>query len=246
MNGRHLLLDSPAMGRRVHLWTFGHAGAPLVVFPSNAGVAHEWQKGGMIDAIAPLLAAGRVKVYCPETNVSRTFSGRDGVHARIAEHGAYERFVLETLVPFARDDCRARHDTVTAAGCSMGALYASLFTLKHPEHFGRALCLSGRYRASSHFRGSSDALYFNDPLAFLPNLDGPALDRVRRRVHLTAVVGRGPHESGCIAETAEFGTWLARKDIPHHVAFWGHDSAHDYVWWRRQAAHYLAQLFPPR
>jgi esterase/lipase superfamily enzyme len=243
MNGRHSLLDSPAMGRRVHLWIFGDVGAPLVVFPSNAGVAHEWHKGGMIDAIAPLITARRVKVYCPESNVSRTFSGSGSVHARMAEHRAYERFVLDTLLPFVRKDCGVRHETVTVAGCSMGALYASLFVLKHPEHFGRALCLSGRYRSSSLFHGSSDDLYFNDPLAFLPNLAGPALDRVRSQVHFTIVVGRGPHEAGCIAETAEFGSWLARKKIPHHVAFWGHDSAHHYTWWRRQALHYLAQLF---
>lgn len=247
MEGSHQLLDSPAMGRRVHLWTFGDAGRPLVVFPSNAGVAHEWQKAGMINAIAPLIAARRVKVYCPETNVSRSFSGKGhSVDERMAEHRAYERFVLETLAPFIHRDCHARHETIVTTGCSMGALYASLFVLKHPEEFGQALCLSGRYRASAMFRRgtSSTDLYYNDPLAFVPNLAGDPLWRVRRQAHLTLVVGRGPHEEGCIPETAEFGTWLARKEIPHHVAFWGHDSAHNYTWWRRQAWHYLSQIFP--
>jgi esterase/lipase superfamily enzyme len=244
MTARHLLLDSPALGRRVHLWCFGEVGAPLVVFPSNAGVAHEWQRAGMIDALGPLLAAGRVKVYCPETNVSRSFSGDGSLDARMAQHHAYERFVLDTLVPFVRDDCALPHATMTATGCSVGALYAALFTLKHPETFTRALCLSGRYRASRFFGGAhSEDLYFNDPLAFVPNLSGAALERVRARVHVTAVVGRGAHEAGCIPETAEFGAWLARKEIPHHVAFWGADSRHDYDWWRRQAAHYLGQMF---
>jgi esterase/lipase superfamily enzyme len=118
-----------------------------------------------------------------------------------------------------------------------------LFTLKHPETFEQALCLSGRYRASSMFNRSNDDLYFNDPLAFLPNLSGGALEHVRRRVHLTVVVGRGAHEEGCIRETAEFGGWLQKKSIPHHLAFWGEDSRHDYTWWRRQALHYLNQLF---
>jgi esterase/lipase superfamily enzyme len=246
MNSRHMLLDSPTMGRRVHLWTFGDVGAPLVVFPSNAGVAHEWQKGGMIDAIAPLIAARRVKVYCPETNVSRSFTADGSTAQRMAAHGAYERFVLDTLVPFVHDDCRAPHDTVVTTGCSMGALYASLFVLKHPERFGQALCLSGRYRTSTLFDHANDDVYFNDPLAFVPNLSGAALERVRRRAHIIAVVGRGAHEAGCIRETAEFGAALQKKAIPNHVAFWGHDSAHDYTWWRRQAVHYLAQLFPPR
>ena len=41
MTARHLMLPSPAMGRRVHLWCYGETGRPLLVFPSAAGIAHE-------------------------------------------------------------------------------------------------------------------------------------------------------------------------------------------------------------
>ena len=124
---------------------------------------------------------------------------------------------METLVPFIQEDCQSRDLPLVATGCSVWALYASLFVLKHPETFSRALCLSGRYRASKFF-GFPDHpdVYFNDPLAFLPNLDGIALERVRRQAHLTVVVGQGAHEHSCITETAELGTWLKRKRIP----FW--------------------------
>jgi esterase/lipase superfamily enzyme len=244
MTARHVLLESPQLGRRVHVWAFGEVGRPLIVFPSSAGVAHEWQKAGMIDALGPLLAAGRMKIYCPETNVSRSFSGEGSIDLRMREHRAYERFVLETLVPWIREDCRSPHATMVATGCSVGALYASNFVLKHPETFERALCLSGRYRTSKLFGGlSSDAVYFDDPLAFVPNLHGAALERVRRNAHLTVVVGRGAHEGGCITETAELGGWLREKGIPNHVAFWGEDSRHEYGWWRKQAFHYLRQMF---
>jgi esterase/lipase superfamily enzyme len=244
MSSRHILLDSPSLGRRVHLWAFGDVGRPLLVFPSSAGVAHEWQRAGMIDALSPLLAAGRVKIYCPESNVSRSFSGDGGVDERMAHHHAYERFVLETLVPFIRDDCRSPHATMVTTGCSVGALYAANFVLKYPEVFPQGLCLSGRYRLSRFFdEPATPDVYFNDPLAFVPNLHGADLERVRRNAHLIAVVGRGAHEGGCITETAELGTWLHRKQIPHHLAFWGTDSRHDYRWWARQATHYLSQLF---
>lgn len=244
MSARHLLLDSPSLGRKAHIWCFGHMGRPLVVFPSNAGVAHEWQRSGMIDALGPLLRDGRIKIYCPETNVSRSFSGQGPLEERVGQLRAYERFVLETLVPFIEEDCRTRQIPITASGCSVGALYSSLFVLKHPETFQRALCLSGRYRASKFF-GYPDHpdVYFNDPLAFVPNLHGDALARVRSNAHLTIVVGRGAHEHGCIPETAEMGRWLHDKGIPHHVAFWGADSAHTYPWWQRQAFHYLRQMF---
>ncbi len=244
MSAKHRLLDSPALGRRVHLWTFGEVGRPLVVFPSNAGVAHEWRESGMIDALAPLLSRGRLKIYCPESNVSRSFSGTGSMTQRMAHHAAYESFVLHTLVPFIREDCHMPRAELVATGCSVGALYSAIFVLKHPEIFSRALCLSGRYRTSVFFGGSSNAdVYLNDPLAFVPNLRGAALDRVRHRAHLTVVVGRGAHEQGCIPETAELGAVLKRKHIPHHLAFWGRDSSHTYPWWQRQARHYLTQMF---
>jgi esterase/lipase superfamily enzyme len=243
MTARHRLLESPDLGRRVHLWTFGVMGQPVIVFPSNAGVAHEWDHGGMIDALGPLLAAGRIKIYCPETNVSKSFSGAGNVSHRMAHHRAYERFVLSTLVPFIREDCRMPRVRMVVTGCSVGALYSSIFTLKYPEIFKSALCLSGRYRTSWFFDGqSNEDLYFNDPFAFLPNLRGNELQRVRHHAHLTVVVGRGAHEEGCIPETLEFGQLLEQKGIPHHLALWGTDSSHTYPWWQKQARHYLSQL----
>jgi len=243
MTARHILLESPALGRRAHVWCFGDVGRPVIVFPSNAGVAHEWQQSGMVDALGPLLADGRIKLYCPESNISQTFTAQGPLHHRMQRHSLYERFILETLVPFIRQDCHDPHARMYATGCSMGALYSSLFALKFPEVFRGALCMSGRYRGASIVAGGySDDVYFNDPLAFVPNLSGGALHQVRSKTHITLVVGRGPFENSCIPETLELGGWLKNKGIPNHIGVWGDDSRHDYVWWKRQVAHYLPQL----
>lgn len=168
MSAKHRLLESPSLGRRVHLWSFGEVGQPVIVFPSNAGVAHEWRESGMIDALSPLLKAGKIKIYCPETNVSKSFSGTGSMTQRMAHHAAYESFVMGTLVPFIREDCRMPRVRMVATGCSVGALYSSIFVLKHPEIFAQALCLSGRYRTSRFFDGNSNHdVYMNDPLAFV-------------------------------------------------------------------------------
>ena len=63
MNGRHVMVDSPEMGRKVHVWCFGYFGMPVVVFPSVAGFAHEWKVQGMIETLQPLLQAGKIKNY---------------------------------------------------------------------------------------------------------------------------------------------------------------------------------------
>jgi hypothetical protein len=41
----------------MHTWTFGEAGRPFLLLRSNAGVAHEWHKSGMNEAVAPLIAS---------------------------------------------------------------------------------------------------------------------------------------------------------------------------------------------
>lgn len=244
MQSRHVLLESPALGRRAHVWTFGTFGRPVIVFPSNAGVAHEWRESGMVDALKPWLEKGRLKLYCPESNISQTFSGQGPLDQRMERHRQYERFITEDLVSFIRNDCHAPRIRMTAAGCSMGAMYSALFALKFPEIFRGALCMSGRYRGSEFVKGGgyNDAMYFNDPLAFVPGLQGAALDRVRRHTQLTLVVGRGAFEGRCLPETQELGHWLQKKGVPTNLKVWGTDAKHNYTWWQRQVAHYLPQL----
>ena len=60
MRCHHEMLPSEAMGRRVHVWCYGHFGAPIVVFPSAAGFAHEWEAHGVVEALAPLIDSGRI------------------------------------------------------------------------------------------------------------------------------------------------------------------------------------------
>jgi esterase/lipase superfamily enzyme len=238
------MLPSAAMGRDIHLWTYGHFGMPIVAFPTAAGFAHEWQSQGMVEALTPLLAAGRIKLYCPESNVAEAWTRDGDPRWRMARHAAYERFVLETLVPFVHEDCRTDRIQIAAAGASLGGLYAALFALKHPEIFSWSLSMSGRYEVRG-FTGGYDGpdVYFHNPLAFVPNLSGEPLERIRRNTHLTLVCGQGKWEEGCIEETVALGGWLARKGIPHDRDLWGSDVSHDWVWWRRQALFHVGKRF---
>lgn len=240
-------VDAPQLGRPQSLWSYGHWGYPLLVFPSAAGFAHEWEAQGMIEALAPWIDSGRLKFYCPESNVAEAWTRRENDPAwRIQRHLAYERWVLETLVPKIREDCRTPDIPIFVAGASLGASYAALFALRHPETFRWALCLSGRYEMTHFTNGFVNLdVYLNSPLAFVPNLAGEALERVRRHTHLTLVCGQGPYEEGCIEETQALADLCARKQIPHDRDIWGRDSAHDWNWWRRQAYYHLTRRFGP-
>jgi esterase/lipase superfamily enzyme len=244
MSGQYMQIPSPDLGRRVHMWKYGYFGAPVLVFPSAGGFAHEWQQHSMITALSPLIEAGKIKLYCPESNVAEGWTRQEAHPAwRIQRHLAYERFILNTLVPFIREDCNTPNIPIAVTGTSLGAMFASLFALKHPETFPWALCMSGRYLATRFTDGFiNDEIYFNSPLHFVPNLSGDALQRVRK-THLVLVCGQGAYEGGCIDETIAMAEVCQRKGIPHTRDIWGHDSAHQWPWWKRQTIHHFGRHF---
>jgi esterase/lipase superfamily enzyme len=235
-------LQSQAMGRPMHLWRFGHFGAPCLVFPSASGMAHEWEAHGMVEALSDLIEGGRLKLYCAESNVAEAWTQRNHHDSgwRIRRHHDYERYVLQELVPFIREDCRSPQARIAATGCSLGALYAANFALKHPSIFHYALCLSGRYDVARLNDGWTNGdVYFNDPLAYVPHLEGEHLERIRRQTHLALVCGQGQWEAGNLEETEAFARELAAKKISHERDIWGRDVAHEWTWWRRQVRYHF-------
>ncbi len=245
MFSRHDRVPSQAMGREMHLWRFGHYGQPLLVLPSAAGIAHEWQYNGVIEALRDLIEDGALKLYCTESNVSESWADWDGDPAeRVKRHQRFEDYVMSELVPFIRDDCRTPDIRIALAGTSLGAFYSANFLLKHPGTFHYALCLSGRYDATWLTDGYDDLdVYYNNPIAFVPNLEGDDLRRVRGEVHLDLVCGQGRWEGDNVRSMIDFSEVLTRKGVPHRRELWGHDVTHEPRWWNRQARHYLGQRF---
>ncbi len=236
-------LPSQHMGRSIWLWQYGEFGKPVLVFPSAAGMAHEWENQGMLAGISHLIGT-KIKLYCVESNVSEAWTKKEADPAwRIQRHLAYERFVYEELVPWIRQDCRTPDIAIGATGTSLGALYAANAVLKHPELFRYALCMSGRYDVRDFNALQNSDVYFNNPLAYVWGLDGTALDQIRQKVHLDLVCGRGPWEDGNWQETQKLGDLLHKKGISCHVDLWGRDTDHNWPAWRKQAAMYLNQRY---
>ena len=245
MKREHRLIPNESMGRPFHLWAYGHWGAPVLVFPSAAGMAHEWEAHGMVDALSEYIDGGKIKLYCVESNVAEAWTRKESHPAeRIKRHQAYETFVNRELVQHIRDDCQSPEARIGVTGCSLGAYYAANFALKFPETFHYALCLSGRYDIR-HFTDGfvNDDVYFNNPLMFVTKLDGTDLERVQGATHLDLVCGQGKWEEGCIEETEAMGDLLAHKGISHLKDIWGHDVSHDWQWWQRQAVMHLGRRF---
>lgn len=227
------------------MWCYGHFGAPVLVFPSAAGMAHEWQSNSMIETHAGALHAGRMKLYCVESNVSDSWTNKEASLAhKLLHHKAYERFILNDVVPFIREDCKTSDIPITVAGISVGAFLAVNFALKYPETFHHAMGFSGRYNAEHFTHGqSSEEVYFNNPLAYVPGLQGGALDRVRRQTQMTLVCGRGNWEDGNYEETVIMGRLLDSKGIRCHTDLWGQDSHHQWPYWKLQTRKHFQRVF---
>jgi esterase/lipase superfamily enzyme len=211
----------------------GHWGRPVLVFPSQERSRYEWEEHGMIGAVADLVDAGRVKLYCVDSWDSRTWHDEWlPREERARRHGAYEHWLLEHVVP------RIGGGDIVTAGVSMGAYHASNLTLRRPDLFPLALCFSGIYDVAGIGWGErGDAVYFNNPADFVAGLDGSPAS-------LLLVVGRGMWEdtTGAFEQTQRFASLLAARGIRHELDVWGEDSPHDWPAWRAQLAKHLPRF----
>lgn len=229
------------------LVAYGHYGRPVLVFPSEQGRAWDFENNGMVGAVAALIDAGRVKLYCVDSADAWTWSDRSvPIEERANRHAHYERWITENVVGWIMQDCGGPTEIVTM-GCSLGAFHAANFALKRADIFPFAMCFSGNYDPSAwHAWGEqSDSTYFNNPSAYVANLDGAHLDWLRNRVSLLLVVGQGAWETEptkSLPSTLAFVNVLSGKGIRHELDVWGHDVPHDWPSWRNQFAHHLPRF----
>jgi esterase/lipase superfamily enzyme len=247
MEREQVELDAPGLDRPGTLIRYGHWGRPVLVFPSEQGRAWDYESNGMVEAVADLLDAGRVKLYCVDSFDHVTWSDTSvPLEERARRHGHYESWITDHVVPAIRSDSPGSGDILTT-GCSLGAYHALNFTLKRADLFPQAICLSGNYDPTGWraWGERGDATYFSNPADYLRNLGGDHLDWLRSRVYVVLVVGQGDwetHPTGSLPSARSTAELLSAKGIPHELDVWGHDVAHDWPWWRRQLAHHLPRF----
>jgi len=246
MRRDHISLYSPAIGADGAVIAYGHYGRPLLVFPSQQGHSTDYEDRGMIASISGLIDAGRVKVYCVDSFDSASWDvpGNATLEERAQLHGKYEDWILNQVVPFIYDDCSGPTEIITT-GCSFGAYHAANFALKRADLFPLALCHSGIYDLDFLGHGErADAVYFNNPAAYVQHMGGDHLDWLRGRVTLVLVCGQGMWEdtTRALESTKAFAGILASKGIRHELDLWGHDVPHDWPSWRNQIAHHLPRF----
>ncbi len=246
MNREVTELWSDALGAAGTVIRHGHWGRPVLAFPSEDGRAWDFENNGMVGAVAGLLDAGRLKVYCVDSYDAASWSNQGiPVEERARRHGGYESWILNEVVRSIYQDCGGAAEVITL-GCSSGAFHAANFALKRADLFPLAMCFSGNYDPAS-WRGWGErgtAAYFNNPLDYVGHLHGDHLDWLRGRISLLLVCGQGQWEdtTGSLQSTKEFAALLADKGIRYELDLWGHDVPHDWPSWRAQLAHHMPRF----
>ena len=246
VSGRHAELWSDAIGANGSVVAYGHYGRPVLAFPAERGDAWEYEQRGMIGAVGELLAGGRVKLYCVESFDGASWSNTAiGLEDRAREHGRYESWILEQVVPWIHADCDGAQEIATV-GVSLGAYHVVNLALKRADVFPLALGLSGNYDPATWdaWGERGEAAYFNNPMDSLAHMGGDHLEWLRGRLSVLLVCGQGQWEdtTGALASSKRLAGLLSEKGIPHELDLWGHDVPHDWPSWRAQLAHHLPRF----
>lgn len=240
-------LPVPGRDHDLEVIRWGHWGRPLLVFPSEAGVARDFENNGMLSAIEDLVEAGRVSVYCVDSLDWWSWSDNSlPTEERARRHGTYHAWIEEQVIPWIVTESGGPQEIITF-GVSLGAYHAVQFALDRADLAPLAMGFSGSYDPTrwNGWGELGDATYFANPTAYVQHLHGDHLDWLRSRLSVLLVVGQGPFEvspTDALPSTKFFAHLLQEKEIRVQLDMWGHDSAHDWPWWRKQLAYHLPRF----
>ena len=235
------------LARPMEYKVYGHAGQPVVVFPTSNGRFYQYEDSGMIAELQDFIDAGKVQIWTVDGIDGETFFSSDGnFDSRIERHEAYFRYVSDEIFP---EIARASGEANGGAeirplltGCSMGAFHATNFLFRFPWLGDGVIALSGVY-STKHFFGSclDGSIYFNSPLHYLAGLQDEGVLQQIRRLRLIICCGQGAWEEEMLEETRALESLFRHKSIPAFVDYWGGDVNHDWVWWRKQMSYFLGK-----
>lgn len=234
---------SPALNKDMPVAVYGHYGFTLLLIPTAAADFLEYERFQLIDTIAPLIDAGKLKVYSIDSINKESWLHNEmlGEHKAI-RHNQFNEYVAHEVIPFIRDTT-SNETPVYTCGASFGALHAMNIFLKRPDIINGVISMSGVYDLSEYTRGYwDDQVYFNSPIHYVPNLTDPYyLEKIKASHHIHLYTGSGAYEDP--EANKRFSKVLWDKGIWHDFQVWGQDIMHDWSTWRLMLPHILHTKF---
>jgi esterase/lipase superfamily enzyme len=238
---------SYSLNRDMEFKVYGHAGKPVLVFPSQDGRFFDFENNGMIECIQDYIEAGRIQVFTCDSNDVNSWSSKSWDNRkRIEAQEQYFHYIVDELCPRIYDINEQSNGgiprgAILTTGCSMGATHALNFLLRRPDLFSGCIALSGAYNARFFFPDYWDDLtYANSPVDYIDGMPygHPYVEQYRNK-DIILCCGRGAWEVPMQDDAERMRQLFDYKNIPAWVDFWGNDVAHDWVWWKQQLPYYM-------
>jgi esterase/lipase superfamily enzyme len=236
MNREYHVGQSAQLGRSMELLVFGHAGMPVLVFPTSSGRFFDFEDRGMVGALGARIDAGELQLFCVDSVDGESWYNRQiAPSRRVARHMQYEAYLLHEVVPFIGE--KNLDPRLLALGCSFGGYHAVNIALRHPDVFSGFFSMSGVFDLTNFLQGYyDDDCYLNLPTHFLLRLEDPwFLDRMRAN-HYVLATGL---DDQCLAQNQQLDRILREKGIPHQFHVWDAPNSHDWPTWQRMVQQYL-------
>ena len=224
--------------------TYGHHGFPLLLFPTAAADYLEYERFQLIDAIAPYIESGKVKVFSIN-GINKQAWLNKSVHPKwkAIRQNQYNDYVTKEVVPFIWNSLGGRHGIITS-GASLGAFHSANQVFRRPDLLAGCILMSGCYDIREYYEANGyhdENIYFNNVAEYLPSLSGHDLHMLQHKQHIHILTGQGNYES------PEASCWLSQvlwdKGVRNNLDVWGHDMPHDWPTWRAMLPYYLASKF---
>jgi esterase/lipase superfamily enzyme len=233
--------SSPNVGMEMPVVAYGHAGRPLLMFPTWAADFLEYERFHLIDSVRHLVDAGRLRVYSINS-INRYTLMNESADPRwkAALMSRFDSYLTDEVLPLIRHESGGAEPLT--AGASMGAYLAANAYFRHPDLFAGTIPMSGSYDVRPWFNGyHDDNVYYNNPVEYLPNLDDDFfLPRLRQARAIVILSGQGSYEAP--ERSRQLSDILRSKGIPHTLDIWGPDVNHDWPWWRKMLPYWLERL----
>jgi esterase/lipase superfamily enzyme len=235
MNRAYQKWWSPALERDMELLVFGDKGTPVLVFPTSMGRFYQWEDFGLVGHMAPRLEAGWLQLWCVDSVDGESFYNKAiGPQDRARRHLAYERYLIEEVLPAIR--AANPVDYLIVTGSSFGAFHALALVTRRPGIARKAVGMSGAYDAARWLDGDRDGeCYFVNPLAFLPNLND---ERYLGPLRDTEIVIATGHDDPNVDQSKRLASVLQGKGVPAALHVWD-GWAHDWPYWREMVDMYI-------
>jgi len=236
MNREYHAWQSDRLGRSMELLVFGHAGLPVLVFPTSGGRFFEFEDRGMVAALSAKIDAGHMQLFCVDSiDRDSWYNRKVAPRHRVVRHMQYEAYLLNEVVPLIH--LKNPDPRLLALGCSFGGYHAVNIALRHPALFSGFFSMSGAFDLTAFLDGYYDQdCYFHLPTHYLPRLeDSWYLARMRLNTYVLAT-GWDDH---CLAQNQHLDSILTEKGIPHRFHVWDAPNSHDWPTWQRMVQHCL-------